>query len=111
MRWIEYALSSSVMIVIIAALAGIWFSTTAPFDDRDRPWDVWTMDLMLSTTLHLYFWCYWLIIAAVHFFDQAENVAHAENPGNEPIRVERLQGSSLLANAQELDGFAGYRFG
>ncbi len=73
---------SVVVALLVAALAGLWFSTSAPFADRDRPWAVWTMDLMLSTTLHLYFWCYWLIIAAVHFFDherrlREQEVAHA----------------------------------
>lgn len=73
---------SVVVALLVAALAGLWFSASAPFADRDRPWAVWTMDLMLSTTLHLYFWCYWLIIAAVHFFDHErrlrdQEVAHA----------------------------------
>jgi len=74
---IHLAISVAVAL-LVAALAGLWFSTTAPFDDRDRPWAVWTMDLMLSTTLHLYFWCYWLIIAAVHFFDHERRLREQE---------------------------------
>lgn len=77
-----HLLISVVVALLVAALAGLWFSASAPFAERDRPWAVWTMDLMLSTTLHLYFWCYWLIIAAVHFFDherrlREQEVAHA----------------------------------
>ncbi len=60
---------SVIVAILVATLAGFWFSATAPFEDRVRPWSTWTADLMLSTTLHLYFWCYWLIIAAVHFLD------------------------------------------
>jgi len=69
---------SVIVAVLVATLAGFWFSTTAPFATRDRPWSSWTMDLMLSTTLHLYFWCYWLIIAAVHFLDHERRLREQE---------------------------------
>lgn len=93
-----HLLISVIVALGVAALAGVWFSTTAPFDDRDRPWDVWTMDLMLSTTLHLYFWCYWLIIAAVHFLDHERR--HREQEVN-TARLDALAAHSrmqMLAN-------------
>ena len=77
----EIAIHLAISVVValaVSVLAGLWFSTTAPFEDRVRPWSTWTFDLMLSTTLHLYFWCYWLIIAAVHFLDHERRLREQE---------------------------------
>jgi len=89
---------SAIVAILVAMLAGFWFSTTAPFEDRARPWATWTFDLMLSTTLHLYFWCYWLIIAAVHFLDHERR--HREQEVN-TARLDALAAHSrmqMLAN-------------
>ncbi|RPI02288.1 MAG: hypothetical protein EHM71_15470 [Zetaproteobacteria bacterium] len=87
---------SIVITVLVAVLAGIWFSATAPFADRDRPWSTWTMDLMLSTTLHLYFWCYWLIIAAVHFLDHDRRIREQE------VNAARLDALAVQSRMQML---------
>ena len=36
------------------------------------------------------------------------DVAHAQDPAGEPVRVEHLEGVGLLAGAQELDRDAGH---
>lgn len=82
--------------LLMAALAGLWFSSTPPFQDRDRPWFDWTIDLMLSTTLHLYFWCYWLIIAAVHFLDHERRLREQE------VRAARLDALAAQSRLQML---------
>lgn len=87
---------SIVITVLVAVLAGIWFSATAPFADRERPWSTWTMDLMLSTTLHLYFWCYWLIIAAVHFLDHDRRIREQE------VNAARLDALAVQSRMQML---------
>ena len=38
--------------------------------------------------------------------DEAEDVAHAQDAGGQPVRVEFFQGVQLFAHPQELDGFA-----
>ena len=39
--------------------------------------------------------------------DEADDVAHAENPRRHPLRMKRLELIQLLAGAREFDGFAG----
>src|SRR5690606_34976285 len=43
----------------------------------------------------------------LHLLDEADHVAHAEDPRREPLRNERLQRIQLLAGADELDRHAG----
>ena len=40
------------------------------------------------------------------FLDEGQHVAHAEDAGGEPVRVERLQGVRFLPDADELDRHA-----
>ena len=87
---------SVIVAILVATLAGFWFSATAPFEDRVRPWSTWTADLMLSTTLHLYFWCYWLIIAAVHFLD------HERRSREQEVNTARLDALAAQSRMQML---------
>jgi len=87
---------SVIVAILVATLAGFWFSATAPFEDRVRPWSTWTADLMLSTTLHLYFWCYWLIIAAVHFLD------HERRTREQEVNAARLDALAAQSRMQML---------
>ena len=87
---------SILVAVLVATLAGFWFSETAPFADRERPWSAWTKDLMLSTTLHLYFWCYWLIIAGVQFLD------HERRLREQQVRTARLDALAAQSRTQML---------
>ncbi len=48
-----------------------------------------------------------LVQLAFCFFHQAQHIAHAENPGRYPIRIEGFQGIRLFAHTDEFDGFAG----
>jgi signal transduction histidine kinase len=91
-----HLLLSAVVAILVATVAGLWFSTTAPFTDRVRPWSAWTVDLMLSTTLHLYFWCYWLIIAAVNFLDRERRLREQE------VNTARLDTLAAQARLQML---------
>ena len=42
-------------------------------------------------------------------FDQAEHIAHTQDPRCQPIRVKGLEGIGFLAHTQKLDGLAGNR--
>src|SRR5690606_13484806 len=44
---------------------------------------------------------------ALGLFNQGEHIAHSQNTGGDPIRVERFQSIGLFTNTQELDGLAG----
>ena len=78
-REIAIHLAISVLVaLLLAAFAGLWFSSTPPFDSRDRTWSSWTTALLLSTTIHLYFFSYWLIVAAVHFLDHERRLREQE---------------------------------
>ena len=48
-----------------------------------------------------------VIDLAMDLLDQADDVAHAEDPRRHALRIERLEGLGLLANAHEDDGLAG----
>ena len=47
-----------------------------------------------------------LLDVLLHLVDQREHVAHAQNARCEPVRIKRLEGVELLADAGEQDGFA-----
>ena len=44
--------------------------------------------------------------AALRFFDERENVAHAENPVRHPVRMEDFEAVELFRDADELDRLA-----
>ena len=62
-----------------------------------------------TTFLHLAgkLFGFFVVDLALGFLDQREDIAHAKNPGGNPLRVKRLQRINLLAHPDELDGFAG----
>jgi hypothetical protein len=48
-----------------------------------------------------------LVNALFRFFDQRENVTHAQNAGDDPIGMKGFEGVILFTHAYELDGLSG----
>jgi hypothetical protein len=49
-----------------------------------------------------------LIECALRFFDQADHIAHAQNPRGHPLGIKRLQVFRFLTRANEQDGTTGH---
>jgi signal transduction histidine kinase len=99
-HWVGAAIihmtAAVVTALVIVGVTSLWFSITPPFDSRDRAFSAWMTALLLSTTLHLYVWCYWLIVAAVHFFDHERRLREQE------VAAARLDGLAAQARMQLL---------
>ena len=67
---VVHVVASAVVACVVVLASSWWFSLVlTPIEDRPTGFSEWIWTLFHSTSLHLYFLSYWLILGAVHIVD------------------------------------------
>ncbi|HEX7464491.1 MAG TPA: histidine kinase [Actinomycetota bacterium] len=67
---IVHVVASAIVACVVVLASSWWFSLVlTPIEDRPTGFSEWIWTLFHSTSLHLYFLSYWLILGAVHIVD------------------------------------------
>src|SRR6476469_1053157 len=70
-------------------------------------WRNWSRKAVAGEGAAGHFLGFFLVNILFRLFDQRENVAHAQNAGDDAVRMERFQRVVLFAHTDEVDGLAG----
>jgi sensor histidine kinase YesM len=90
---VVHVVASAVVACVVVLASSWWFSLVlTPIEDRPTGFSEWIWTLFHSTSLHLYFLSYWVILGAVHIVDYERRLRSEE--------LARTQLDALAANAR-----------